>query len=82
MGLKKLAAKVVDYNERLDSGMASEIKPLHVKKVLQKLRSKSTELEGEIASAKTAEKKARLEGKLQIARAHITRAEWLLQELG
>jgi len=81
MGLKKLAAKVIDYNERLENGQASEIKPLHVEKVLEKLRSKSTELEVEIASAKSADKKTRLESKLQIARTHIERAEWLLKEL-
>lgn len=81
MGLKKLAAKVVDYNERLESGKASKIKPQHVEDVLQKLRSKSTDLEAEISSATSADKRARLEGKLQIARAHIERAEWLLKEL-
>ena len=36
MGLKKLAAKVVNYNERLESGKASKIKPGHVEKVLGK----------------------------------------------
>lgn len=82
MGLKKLAAKVVDYNERLENGKASKIKPHHVEEVLQKLRSKSAELEAEICSAASADKKSRLEGKLQIARAHIERAEWLLKELG
>ena len=81
MGLKKLAGKVVEYNERLESGKASKIKPHDVKKVLQKLRSKSTELEAQIAATKSTEKKARLEGKYQIARTHIERAEWLLREL-
>ncbi|WP_227272517.1 hypothetical protein [Roseobacter weihaiensis] len=81
MGLKKLAANVNDYNERLESGKASKIKPRHVEKVLQKLRSKSTELEAEIAKATSPEKKARLEGKLGIAQTHIKRAEWLLKEL-
>ena len=81
MGLKKLAAKVEEYNLRLDGGKASRIKPSHVEAVLQKLRSKSTELEAEIATATSADKKARLEGKLGIARTHIERAEWLLKEL-
>ena len=81
MGLKNLAAKLVDYNERLSSGKASKIKPRHVEKVLQKLRAKSTELEAEIASAKSADKKDRLADKLQIARTHIERAEWLMKEL-
>ncbi|WP_413719173.1 hypothetical protein [Silicimonas sp. MF1-12-2] len=82
MGLKKLAAKVVEYNERRDSGKASEIKPSHVKKVLNKLQKKSEELEAEIAEVNSAEKKARLEKKLEVARAHVERAEWLLKELG
>jgi hypothetical protein len=81
MGLKKLAAKVEDYNTRLESGKASKIKPSHVEKVLQKLRVKAAELEAEIATASSADKKDRLEGKLAIARTHIDRAEWLLKEL-
>ncbi len=82
MGLKNLAAKVMDYNQRLESGKASKIKPRHVEKVLQKLRAKSAALETEIAATKSPDKKARLEGKLKVARTHIERAEWLLKELG
>ncbi|WGW02670.1 hypothetical protein [Tropicibacter oceani] len=82
MGLKKLAAKVEDYNARLEVGKASKIKPRHVEKVLQKLRAKQAALEAEIAAASSADKKARLAGKLQIARTHIERAEWLRRELG
>lgn len=81
MGLKKLAAKVEDYNARVESGKASKIKPGHVEAVLQKLRAKSTELEAEIAAATSTDKKARLQGKLAIAQTHIARAEWLLEEL-
>ena len=82
MGLKKLAAKVADYNERLKDGKASKIKPGHVRKVLEKLRKKSAELEAELASAHTPEKRARLSRKLEVARAHEERAEWLLKDLG
>lgn len=82
MGLKKLAAKVVEYNERLEDGKASKIKPRHVEKVLAKLRAKAGELEADIAAARSDDKKARLEGKLGVARQHIERAEWLLKELG
>ena len=82
MGLKKLAEKVVEYNERLEDGKASRIKPGHVEKVLEKLRRKSAELEAEIASSNSTEKRARLETKLAVARTHIERAEWLLKELG
>jgi hypothetical protein len=38
-------------------------------------------LEAEIATTTSADKKARLEGKLGIARTHIERAEWLLKAL-
>lgn len=82
MGLKKLAAKVAEYNDRLKSGKVGKIKPGHVEKVLEKLRKKSTELEAEIASAHSPEKRARLERKLEVARAQEKRAEWLLKELG
>ena len=83
MGLKKLAAKVAEYNDRLEGGKASKIKPGHVKKVLEKLRAKETSLEAEIAAAAgDDDKKARLERKLEVAREHIARAEWLLAEIG
>ncbi len=81
MGLKKLAAKVAEYNERLESGKANKIKPGHVDKVLEKLRKKAEELETEIAATQSAEKQARLKKKLCVARAHVERAEWLLKEL-
>ena len=82
MDLKKLTAKVVEYNERLEGGKASKIEPSHVKKILDKLRKKSAELEAEIASANSGDKKERLEKKLVVAQTHIERAEWLLKELG
>lgn len=82
MGLKKLAAKVADYKERLEGGKASKINPGHVEKVLEKLRKKSIALEAEIASANSPEKRTRLEKKLQVARAQEARAEWLMQEIG
>ena len=82
MGLKKLSAKVVEYNERLESGKASKIKPRHVEKVLAKLRKKTAALESEIASNKNADKKARLKRKLGIAKKHVERAEWLLEKIG
>jgi hypothetical protein len=81
MGLKKLAAKVADYNDRLDSGKASKIKPGHVRKVLEKLRKKEASLSEELADARDDDAKARLERKLEVAREHIARAEWLLREI-
>jgi aminoglycoside phosphotransferase family enzyme len=81
MGLKKLAKKVADYNERLERGAASKIKPGHVEEVLRKLRKKAADLETELSSEQDSDRKARLERKLQIAREHIERAEWLLNEV-
>ena len=74
MGLKKLAVKIADYNERFDRGEASRIEPGHVEKTLQKLRKKSEELSAEISAASSPQKRER--------RIHIERAEWLLKELG
>lgn len=81
MGLKKLAEKLSDYNARLERGKAKKIKPDHVQKVLEKLRKKSSELEAEIALEDKEEKKARLRRKLNVAREHMERAEWLLTQI-
>ena len=81
MGLKKLAGKLSDYNTRLERGKAERIEPDHVKKVLEKLRKKADQLEAEIASEEKADKKARLQRKLGIAREHVARAEWLLTQI-
>ena len=81
MGLKKLAEKVAEYNERLESGKADKIKPEHVKQVLEKLQKKSAELTADLASPRSPEKRARLERKLEVARAQEERAEWLLKEV-
>ncbi|MFA8441108.1 hypothetical protein [Yoonia sp.] len=81
MGLNKLAAKVVEYNERLERGEVSEIKPSHVERVLKKLKKKTAELQADIAAAPSDDKKARLEQKLKIADAHVARAEWLLENI-
>ena len=81
MGLKKLAAKVAEYNDRLESGKANKIKPSHVERVLEKLQTKTAELEAEIASAPSAEKRERLEMKLKVARTQEERAKWLLSEI-
>jgi len=82
MGLKKLASKVADYNERLESGLADEIKPDHVHKVLDKLEKKATSLREDIASCKDADKKERLQRKLGVAEEQIARARWLLEAIG
>ena len=81
MGLTKLTEKVTEYNQRLERGKASKIKPSHVEKILAKLKEKADELEANIASAGSKDKKARLEKKLGVATAQIARAEWLLKEI-
>ncbi|NNF23483.1 MAG: hypothetical protein EX258_08220 [Sphingomonadaceae bacterium] len=82
MGLKKLAAKVAEYNDRLERGKARKIKPDHVRKVLHKLREKEAELVAELAEVDDPEKIKRLNHKISIAREHLSRAEWLLDEIG
>ncbi len=81
MGLKKLAAKLADYRERLERGKASKINPSHVKKVLEKLQKKLASLNEEVASTEKPDRKARLNRKLNITREQIKHAEWLLKEI-
>jgi len=81
MGLKKLAGKVAEYNDRLEQGKVDKIKPDHVKKVQKKLQKKTAELEAEIAATANEDKKVRLNRKLAIAREHAKRAEWLLDKI-
>lgn len=82
MGLRKLVEKVADYNERLERGQASKIKPSDVQKVLTKLHKKKDELKAEIASSESADKSNRLQRKLGIVSEQIERAEWLIGEIG
>jgi hypothetical protein len=81
MGLKKLAQKVADYQERLEAGKACAIEPRHVEKVLHKLRRKEAELLARIASETELDERVDLDRKLRVAREHMTRAEWLLAEV-
>jgi hypothetical protein len=81
MGLRKLAEKVADYQQRLEAGKARTIEPQHVEKVLDKLRRKEADLLARIATETDLDERADLDSKLRVAREHITRAEWLLAEL-
>jgi hypothetical protein len=81
MGLKKLADKVAEYNERLAAGKVEKIKPDHVKQVQKKLQKKTAELEAEIGATESQDKKVRLKRKLAIAREQAERAEWLLEKI-
>jgi hypothetical protein len=82
MGLKKLAAKVAEYQERLAAGHAKKIEPEHVKQVLDKLRRKEADLLVRLATETDEAERADVERKLHVAREHIERAEWLRRELG
>lgn len=81
MGLKKLAQKVADYQDRLEAGTARTIEPRHVEKVLDKLRRKEADLLARIASETDPDERANLDRKLRVAREHIARAAYLLTEV-
>ena len=81
MGLRKLARKVADYQERVAAGKARTIGPEHVEKVLDKLRLKEAELLARIVTEADPEERADLDRKLRVAREHIERANWLLSEV-
>ncbi|MEZ5660321.1 MAG: hypothetical protein R3E83_17835 [Burkholderiaceae bacterium] len=81
MGLKKLAAKLAEYNERLERGAASKIEADHVRQVLEKLRRKEASLLADVTQAEDEFARTRLERKLGIARDQIARAQWLLGEI-
>ncbi len=81
MELKKLAAKIAQYNERLESGKASKVKPKHVRQVLDKLQSKALSLQAEISSTDDADSLSRLKIKLKIAHEQISRAQTLLEQI-
>jgi len=81
MGLRKLAEKVADYQQRLEAGKTRTIEPEQVEKVLGKLRRKEADLLARISTETDRDERADLDRKLRIAREHITRAEWLLAEL-
>ncbi len=82
MGLDKSVEKLDKYYGRLDKGKASKIKPAHVEKVIIKLKARRDSLKEDIAESEKEDKKTRLEGKLDIVKEQIERAEWLLKEIG
>jgi len=81
MGLKKLADKVAEYQQRLAAGQAKKIEPELVEHVLDKLRRKEADLLADLASETDDAEREELEHKLKVAREHIKRAEWLQREL-
>lgn len=81
MGLKKLAAKLQDYDKRFADGDAFKIKPAHVQKILEKLRKKEAEISDDLLKKHRAGKRQRLERKRNVAREQIDRAQWLLDKV-
>lgn len=81
MGLKKLAAKLAEYQERVASGDARKIEPEHVQQVLDKLRRKEADILSRLVAETNEAEREDLERRLQVAREHIERAEWLRREL-
>lgn len=80
MGLKNLTRKVDEYNDRLSSGKAEQIKPRHVENVLEKLQAREKSLIERIEESDNPSRIGRLERKLKIARQQVKRAEWLLEQ--
>lgn len=68
LSLQALSAKPI-------AGKAEEIKPEHVRKVLEKLWKRTADLKAEMASTGYKDKKARLKRKLAITKGHVERAE-------
>lgn len=81
MGLSKTVEKLDKYYGRLKSGSAKPIKPAHVEKMIQKLKSREQDLKDEIAATRKESKKERLERKLLKTRDLTTKAQWLLREI-
>ena len=82
MGIESIAAKLDKYFGRLEDGKAKKIKPSHVQKAIDKLRTKQKLLEDERREAEKPSKIARLDKKLATVAEQITRAEWLLAKIG
>ena len=81
MALKKYVEKLNEYYERLDQGKAHKFNIGHVEKVRGKILAKQEALLRELAETGKPEKKQRLQHKLEIARAQIERADWLLEAI-
>lgn len=82
MGVKKLAAKVEEYWDRLKRGKASKIKASHVEKVLSKLRKRALALDETIRNANDKDKSELVIKKRKVIERLIERAEWLKGRLG
>lgn len=81
MGLESTVEKLDKYYDRLKKGKAKKIKPTHVSKVINKLEAKEALLLSDLAEAEKEAKIQRLDKKLEMVRAQLNRARWLLSEI-
>ena len=82
MALKKTTEKLNKYRERLMKNEAKPIKRKHVKKIMDKLRSKHSDLKAELKKAKKSSKRDRIRAKLEVVEELQFRADWLLVKIG
>ena len=81
MGLRSIVKRLGKYQERLAEGKAEKIKPRHIKKAIEKLMAKETQLAVELQDATKPEKRKRLEHKISVIHEQIDKAKWLEQKI-
>ena len=81
MGLKSIVKRLDKYQERVAEGKAEKIKPQHIKKAIEKLMAKETQLVVELQDATKPEKRKRLEHKISVIHEQIDKAKWLEQKI-
>ena len=81
MGLSKSVEKLSKYFERLEVGQATQIKPSHVQKVIDKLEAHDRSLQEEMQTTQKQTKKERLLRKRTTTLEQLEKARWLLKEI-
>ena len=81
MGLESSIEKLDKYFDRLRQGKAKKIKPSHLEKIAQKLKTKEKSLLDELAETEKESKQERLKVKLSLIREQQDRAKWLEEQL-
>ena len=79
--MNKTEEKLQKYRERLENGKAHKIKPKHVQKMINKLKTKEADIEEDLKTVSKPEKRERLNTKLLTIRHRIEQAEWLLGQI-
>lgn len=82
MEIEKSVEKLDKYFRRLEDGKAQKIKANHVEKIIRKLHARVDDLQLELKMCEKEEKKTRLARKVEGVQEQITRARWLLKEIG